>query len=190
MKKSLTSGDIAQHCEVSVRTAIRWIDNGRLKGYKLPGRGDNRVKVTDFIIFLKTNNLPIPEIFQNRSQRILIIDDDKNMAQSIKRQLKKYDFEIKLITDPFKAGALLGSYQPDLITLDLKMPRMNGFEIIKFIRSSQKYNHIKILTISGLNRKQLEKSIAAGANSFLEKPFEKNELLEKISELIGTQNET
>ena len=53
--KTLTTGDIAQYCDVNLRTVIRWIDNGSLKGYKLPGGGNNRVTVKDFVAFLNEN---------------------------------------------------------------------------------------------------------------------------------------
>ena len=51
--KTLTSGDIAQYCDVNLRTVIRWLESGKLKGFKLPGRGNNRVLVSDFIEFLE-----------------------------------------------------------------------------------------------------------------------------------------
>ncbi|MEI8650520.1 helix-turn-helix domain-containing protein [Paraglaciecola sp. Hal342] len=51
--KTLTSGEIAKYCDVNLRTVIRWIDSGRLKGFKLPGGGNNRVTEEDFVDFLK-----------------------------------------------------------------------------------------------------------------------------------------
>ena len=49
--KTLTSGEIASYCDVNLRTVIRWIESGKLKGFKLPGRGNNRVLVEDFVAF-------------------------------------------------------------------------------------------------------------------------------------------
>ena len=51
--KTLTSGEIATYCDVNLRTVIRWIESGKLKGFKLPGRGNNRVLVSDFVSFLE-----------------------------------------------------------------------------------------------------------------------------------------
>ena len=65
-KQILTTGEIARYCGVNFRTVIRWIERGRLKAYQLPGRGDNRVTVEDFIDFLKVNSMPIPEEFSQR----------------------------------------------------------------------------------------------------------------------------
>jgi len=63
-KRTLTTGEIARYCGVNFRTVIRWIKRGYLNAFQLPGRGDNRVEVEDFLIFLKKNNIPIPEEFQ------------------------------------------------------------------------------------------------------------------------------
>ncbi|WP_413701197.1 helix-turn-helix domain-containing protein [Psychromonas sp. KJ10-10] len=92
--KSLTTGDIAEYCDVNLRTVIRWIDKGNLKGYKSPGRGNNRVTVESFVIFLKENNMPIPAEFMPNSKTVLIVDDDENMANAIKRVLKKMHLNV------------------------------------------------------------------------------------------------
>lgn len=63
--RMLTTGEIAQHCGVNARTVIRWIKRGYLNAYQLPGRGDNRVAVEDFVNFLKAHDMPIPEGLQH-----------------------------------------------------------------------------------------------------------------------------
>ena len=60
-KQTLTTGEIAQYCGVNFRTVIRWIKRGYLDAYQLPGRGDNRVKIIDFIDFLDRFNMPVPD---------------------------------------------------------------------------------------------------------------------------------
>lgn len=61
--KTLKPSDIAQYCDVHQRTVSRWIAKGQLKGHKLPGRGNYRVLVDDFISFLHQQNMPMPEAF-------------------------------------------------------------------------------------------------------------------------------
>jgi excisionase family DNA binding protein len=64
-KRTLTTGEIAQYCGVNFRTVIRWIKRGYLDAFQLPGRGDNRIEVEDFLVFLKKNNIPIPKEFRS-----------------------------------------------------------------------------------------------------------------------------
>ena len=63
-KRTLTTGEIAHYCGVNFRTVIRWIKRGYLNAFQLPGRGDNRVEMRDFLAFLERHNLPIPEELQ------------------------------------------------------------------------------------------------------------------------------
>jgi len=60
-KKILTSGEVAEICNVAHRTVQKWFDNGLLAGYRLPGSGDRRIPVNNLISFMKANNLPIKE---------------------------------------------------------------------------------------------------------------------------------
>ena len=84
--KTLTSGEIASYCDVNLRTVIRWIENGKLKGFKLPGRGNNRVLVEDFIEFLERHDMPIPDALKgDATPSILIVDDEMPVAKSIQR---------------------------------------------------------------------------------------------------------
>ena len=59
--ETLTTGEIARYCGVNFRTVIRWIKRGHLRAYQLPGRGDNRVELEDFLEFLREHRMPIPE---------------------------------------------------------------------------------------------------------------------------------
>lgn len=181
--KSLTTGDIAEYCDVNLRTVIRWIDKGSLKGYKLPGRGNNRVTVDNFLAFLKENNMPIPLKFLPNSKTVLIVDDDKNMGSAIKRVLKNDGFQCDTATNGFLAGSKLMQHKPTLMTLDLTMPGLNGFELLKHLRAEEQFSDLKILVISALTQDRLDEALRLGANAVLSKPFKNDELLNLANEL-------
>jgi excisionase family DNA binding protein len=181
--KSLTTGDIAEYCDVNLRTVIRWIDKGSLKGYKLPGRGNNRVTVENFIVFLKENDMPIPTEFVPNNKTVLIVDDDKNMAGAIKRVLKKSTFECDIATNGFLAGSKLMQQKPTLMTLDLTMPGLNGLDLLKHLRADEQFKDLKILVISALAKDSLDEAMSLGADAVLSKPFKNDELLNIVNEL-------
>ena len=181
--KSLTTGDIAEHCDVNLRTVIRWIDKGSLKGYKLPGRGNNRVTVQNFVVFLKENNMPIPPEFLPNNKTVLIVDDDKDMGSAIKRVLKKADFQCDTATNGFLAGSKLMQHKPTLMTLDLTMPGLNGFDLLKHLRAESQFSDLNILVISALKQDSLDKALALGANAVLSKPFKNDDLLNLVNKL-------
>ncbi|MBF0491750.1 MAG: response regulator [Deltaproteobacteria bacterium] len=184
-KKTLTTGEVAKHCGVHFRTVIRWIEKGHLKAYQLPGRGDNRVTLEDFLNFLQKNHIPVPEELQGHSAKILIVDDEIRMAHAIERVLKKEGcYDTQIATDAFQAGVFLGTYAPAVITLDLMMPSIGGIETLNFIRSREEARSMKILVISAAPQKLIDEALQSGADDFLVKPFENGELIEKVALLM------
>lgn len=184
--KTLTTGDIAKMCDVNLRTVIRWIDRGALKGFKLPGRGNNRVRVEDFIVFLKEHEMPVPaELADAQNNRVLIIDDEGAVARSIARILRLAGYETETAVDGFQGGSLLVKYQPALITLDLRMPGINGYDVLKFIRSTPETSHIKVVVISALDQQALQRALDEGADAVLSKPFDNQELTDVIGRLMS-----
>lgn len=186
-ERIMTTGEIAKYCKVSFVTAIRWIDRGRLRAHQLPGRGDRRVELRDFLMFLHENNMPIPRDFEDIAKRVLVVDDELNFSNAIHRVLKKAGFEVKIATDGFAAGQLAEIFNPAVITIDLNMPGLSGIQVIERIRVSEHLKHVKILVISGMPKSELEKALMAGADDILEKPFENRTLVEKVSTLAGVE---
>lgn len=187
-KKNLTTGEIAKHCGVHFRTVIRWIEKGHLKAYQLPGRGDNRVTLEDFIDFLKNNAMPLPEELKEQSQRVLIVDDEPRMASAIERVLRKANYEAMIANDGFQAGVLLGTFAPALITLDLMMPSISGVETLNFIRSKAPSAQVKILVVSAAPERLIQEAMEKGADDFLAKPFKNEDLLSKVEALLKKKN--
>lgn len=180
----LTTGEAAKYCGVNFRTIIRWIERGRMKAYKLPGRGDHRIREDDFVTFLKENDFPIPEEFQNTSTRVLVVEDSQEMASAIARVLRREGLDVAIANDGFSAGAMMSTHKPLMITLDLKMPGLDGFGVLEFIRNNDEYKNIKVLVISAETSDVLERALANGASAVIEKPFDNRDLIAKVQELL------
>lgn len=180
--KTLTPGEIAQYCDVHQRTVSRWIASGQLKGFKLPGRGNYRVVLEDFICFLQQQKIPVPQALTSTTT-VLVVDDEVAYRRAILRVLQSGGFNVMMAADGFQAGALLLQHKPAVMTLDLQMPGLDGFEVLKFIRQHPEINQIKILVISGLGQTELDKAKAAGADAILSKPFDNAQLLDAIARL-------
>ena len=182
--KTLTTGEAAKYCGVSFRTVIRWIERGKLKAFKLPGRGDNRIRVEDFINFLNENDIPIPSELQPQTKRVLVVDDDEAMAAAIKRTLTRQGYQVEVASNGFEAGEQLSQFKPSLMTLDLKMPMLDGMAVLKHIHA--KKLPVKTLVVSGQSTEELQQALDEGADDTLHKPFENEELLTKVIALLGT----
>lgn len=202
--KTLKPGEIAQYCDVHHRTVSRWIANGQLKGHKLPGRGNYRVLLTDFISFLRQQQMPMPPALADSLQaqeattvaevkpaagaaaaaRILVIDDEASYRQAIRRVLFGAGYQLDFAADGFQAGVKISSGRPDLITLDLSMPGMDGFDVIRYIRQQADLADMRILVISGLSASELATARALGADATLSKPFENEQLAQLVQHLL------
>ena len=184
--KTLTSGEIASYCDVNLRTVIRWIESGKLKGFKLPGRGNNRVLVEDFVEFLERHDMPIPDALRGvASPSILIVDDEMPVAKSIQRVARRAGFDSYIATGGFQAGIMLSQYEPKVMTLDLSMPGMDGYSVIEFTRDQSKYKDLKIVVISALDDISLERALEIGADATLQKPFSNHDLTSILEQFMS-----
>lgn len=182
-----TTGEVAKFVGVNFRTVIRWIERGELEGYKLPGRGDHRVTKTNLLAFMAKNSIPLPEEFQKQAYRALVVDDDAPMAKAIARVLKRAGWKVKVAHDGFEAGMELGQFQPTLMTLDLKMPYMDGFKVLQLTREKFALSQLKILVVSAQGEEDLEKAMEQGATGTLAKPFENDQLLNIVNSWFPKQ---
>ena len=185
-KKVYTTGEVADIVGVNFRTVSRWIDKGIMKGYKIPGRGDHRVTESGLLHFLQKNDIPIPDGMARAQEekRIMVVDDEPEMSNAIKRVLVRAGYKTVTANNGFQAGVQLQSFSPDLITLDLKMPLVNGHEVIEEVKKNRCDRMIKVLVVSGQPKSELETAVLKGADSYLEKPFENETLLENVGSLL------
>ncbi len=189
-KNTLTTYEIAQHCQVTPRTVIQWINEGKLTAYRTPGN-HSRVSIEEFVSFLKKYNMPIPKEFESASvvdlKRVLIVDDDKDLVALTKRFLLfQKNYAIEVAFDGFEAGEKFVSFKPHLILLDIQMPGMNGYGVCSRIRSNPENKNVKILFISGnTDDEAINEMKKVGADAFLPKPFDMDSLKEKIEELLS-----
>jgi len=183
--KALTSSQVADYCGVSIRTVINWINKGILPAYQLPGtRGDNRIYDRDLRNFMERNSIPIPPELadtQKKSLTALVVDDDAMMAKAVARQLKLLGFSIDIANNGFEAGVVYASVRPRLMTLDLEMPKMDGFELLKQLHNR---GNCKVLVVSGMGEKALQRAIIEGADKALPKPFGETGLVNAVKELF------
>ena len=132
-KNTLTTGEVAKFCDVHRRTVIRWIEKGKIKAYKFPGRGDRRVLKEDLIKFLKQNNFPVPIGDTKKEKRlVLTISNDCLLSEIIQKMIQDiYGFETRCINKCFLAGIMMDSLNPHIIILDLETDENKELETLR-----------------------------------------------------------
>lgn len=169
----LSTHDVADYCGVSPRTVLRWVDAGVLPGFQTGG-GRRRVQRSDLIHFMRGRGMVLPADLAPDRRRVAIIDDDLLHVQTLRRSLQSMapGLEIRTATDGFSAGALVFSFVPHLVFLDLVMPGMDGFEVCRRIRSEPALESTGVVVVTGHVTAPVEaRLLELGADLVVAKPF-------------------
>lgn len=120
-----------------------------------------------------------------QKNRILIVDDNQANCELLEAQLSSLDGEIEIAVDGQEALVKVASFKPDLILLDIMMPKLNGFEVCKKLKQDPETRRIMILMVTALNELgDIERAVEAGTDDFLSKPVIKIELLKRVENML------
>lgn len=119
------------------------------------------------------------------TKKILIVDDEPNIVLSLEFLLRKEKFDVEIARDGDEALLRAASFQPDLVLLDVVMPKKNGYEVCGALRADPLHENLKILMLTARVREaEIAKGLAMGANAYMTKPFSTKDLLAKVKELL------
>lgn len=117
--------------------------------------------------------------------RILIADDEPNIVASLEYLMRKCDYEVRVARDGDEALQLAETFRPDLVLLDVMMPRRSGFEVCRLLRANPALRLVRIVMLSARGRDvEVGKGLALGADAYVTKPFSTRELVAKVRELL------
>ena len=113
--------------------------------------------------------------------KVMVIDDSKTIRRTAETLLKKAGCEVLTATDGFEALAMIADHHPDLIFVDIMMPRLDGYQTCALIKQNETYSHIPIIMLSSKDGLfDRARGRVVGAEQYLTKPFTKDELLSAI----------
>ena len=122
---------------------------------------------------------------EQRAYRILVVDDSVTVRKVTTRLLERNGFEVFTAKDGVDAIATLQDHVPDLMLLDIEMPRMDGFEVASVVRHDSRLKHVPIIMItSRTGDKHRTRAFSIGVNEYLGKPFQEDKLLSTIDSLL------
>ena len=119
------------------------------------------------------------------SNKILIADDNQPNCELLEAYLADLDCQIEMAADGQETLEKAASFQPDLILLDVMMPKLSGFEVCKKLKQNPDTRRIMILMVTALNESgDIERGVEAGTDDFLSKPVIKIELLKRVENML------
>jgi two-component system, OmpR family, alkaline phosphatase synthesis response regulator PhoP len=120
--------------------------------------------------------------------RVLIADDNPQGVELLEAYLAGTDYEIETAADGDETLRKVRQWQPDLILLDIMMPRISGFEVCKRLRADPVTRDIGVLMITALDQpSDVERAVEAGTDDFLTKPINKTELLLRVRSILKSR---
>ena len=118
-------------------------------------------------------------------KKVLVVDDEEDIAFSIARRLSAAGYEVICAEDGVEGLRRAQTENPDLIILDLMLPKMDGFKVCRLLKFDERYKRIPIIMLSARSQQDdIALGRETGAEYYMTKPFDSGELLEKIKELI------
>ena len=122
----------------------------------------------------------------DKKLRILLVDDEPSIVKMVGKRLEVEGFEVTVAMEGQEGLQKAQSLLPDLVILDLMLPKLNGYEVCGILKKDSRFEKIPIIILSARAQEKDEKEgFAAGANAFMRKPFKSQELVEKIKQLLG-----
>ena len=120
------------------------------------------------------------------TKKVLIVDDELNIVTALEFLLQRSGYDVMAAQNGEEALQRVESFAPDLVLLDVMMPRISGYEVCRRMRERPDWKHIKIIMLSAKGREaEVSKGVSLGADLYVTKPFSNNELVGKIGELLA-----
>jgi excisionase family DNA binding protein len=179
----MTLGQAAKYLGVAQSTIRKWSDLGRVPAFYTPG-GHRRYRRSDLDTFLEYSG---PGGGPQGGPLILIVDDDDHVREYVKANLELEGYSVREAGSAEEGLAALEQEPPDLILLDVMMPKVDGWEMLRRVQERHGVGSIPVVMFSGkTDEASEEEAKARGARSFIGKPFDPRQLIESTKQLLPT----
>ena len=179
----LTLGQAAAFLGAAQSTVRKWADAGRLPAFYTPG-GHRRFRRADLEAFL-AGPRGAPSAGRPSSPSVLVVDDDAALREFLRAHLEAEGYSVREAASAGEGLAALGDEPPDLILLDVMMPQMDGWEMLRRVQERHGVDAIQVIMYSG-KLEEAGKAEERGAQAFIGKPFDPAKLLEATKQLLGS----
>jgi len=177
----LTLGQAAKYLGVAQSTIRKWSDQGRVPAFYTPG-GHRRYRRADLDNFLNRSG---PGGAAQQGPLVLIVDDDPRVREYVRVNLEMEGYAVREASSAEEGLAVLEEVSPDLVLLDVMMPEVDGWEMLRRLQERHGVGAIPVVMFSGKVEEQAAaEATARGAQGFLGKPFDPQQLIEHAKQLL------
>ena len=177
----LTTNEVAEMLMVSPATIRNWVHNGWLQGESTAG-GHRRFQRRQVESFARGRKIAI-QPSDSGSLRILVVDDDTQFARFMVELVQEStaSVDVRVATNGFEAGTLIREFEPHVVLLDLLMPRLNGLDVCRRLKSDPVTRTVRVIGVTGtVDPGNYADFLRAGAELCLSKPIDTRVLLDAL----------
>ena len=153
-----TTFQVARLLGVSAPTVVNWVKNGLLVAHRTPG-GHRRIARADLVRFAEQNDYPVPDAPEAGAEpvsaggrRILIVDDQREFCNVVRDFLElRGDCRVEVADSGFAAGLTVARFRPEVILMDILMPDMDGFEVIRMLKADPETRDIPVIACTAVH---------------------------------------
>jgi len=177
----LTLGQAAKYLGVAQSTIRKWSDQGRVPAFYTPG-GHRRYRRADLDVFLERSG---PGGRDQSGPVVLIVDDDERLREYVRANLELEGYSVREADSAEQGLAVLDEESPDLILLDVMMPEVDGWEMLRRVQERHGVGTIPVLMFSGkVDERSARDAAERGASGFIGKPFDPQQLIEQAKQIL------
>jgi excisionase family DNA binding protein len=178
----LTLGQAAKYLGVAQSTMRKWSDVGRVSAFYTPG-GHRRYRRADLDQFLDRSGRAGPP--STSGPLVLIVDDDERLREYVRVNLEAEGYVVREAASAEEGLAALDEESPDLILLDVMMPKVDGWEMLQRVQEKHGVGAIPVIMFSGkVDEESAAEATSRGAQGFIGKPFDPRALIESTKQLL------
>ena len=120
------------------------------------------------------------------ARKVLIADDEPNIVTSLEFLLRQKGYDVRVASAGDDALRAVAEFGPELVLLDVMMPRMSGYDVCQKIRENPDWHGVKIIMLSAKGRDvEVTKGMAVGADAYVTKPFSTKDLVARVQQMLG-----
>ena len=183
VKQNYTPNDVGSLLGVHHNTIKNWIKSKEVVAFQTVG-GHYRVPRREVVRLIKNRGLPVPDELQGPMGLVYVVDDDELIRTAMDDALSE-DYEVYTFSNGFEALMQIGRLKPDLLVLDIYMPGIDGFAMVRKLRQDDKLSNLKVLGMSG-KVVSAEEAKKAGFDEFYEKKEGLKVIVDAVKGHLGT----
>jgi excisionase family DNA binding protein len=176
----LTLGQAARYLGVAQSTIRKWSDDGRVRAFYTPG-GHRRYRRGDLEAFLESSG---PGGGGGAGPVVLIVDDDAGLREYVRTRLEAEGYSVREAGSAEAGLEVLEEATPDLVLLDVMMPQVDGWEMLRLVQERHGVGTIPVVMFSGKVDAAADEAASRGAQGFIGKPFDPQELVDQTKQLL------